>query len=84
MNGFAYFFFVSPYPDLGTRSTTYPAGLACAVFTGTNRPGEALRPNLKVFEPLEVLDITHSIINTRDALRAGPGPPSWVVHVATE
>jgi hypothetical protein len=47
----SYLLFVSPYPGLGTRSTTCVAGLLRAVSTGVNRPLPAFRPIVIVLDP---------------------------------
>ena len=43
-----YFFFVSPYPVFGTRSTTCVLGCLCASFTVVNTPVFASRPRGEV------------------------------------
>lgn len=46
-------YLVSPYPGLGTRSTTCDLGFSRAFFTVVNRPLPALRPRGDVFGPFD-------------------------------
>ena len=52
--GTAYFFFVSPYPGLGTRSTTCVLGCSRAFFTVAKCPVLASRPRGEVFDSLPI------------------------------
>lgn len=60
-----YYFFVSPYPDLGILSTVDVFGCCLASFTGMNSPVFASRPSGKVLAPLLVLILLVRLVDNR-------------------